>query len=174
MDAEALLSPSDAAKFDSIVLGGILGNFPSEDRTAEVRVFEFPQRRHLGPDQVANECVTGFIHSCTRQAYPPRELSHSQTPAPSHEHEPSERASERRSTHSRLKSAATLPVHSFVCPPIDLIDRFGTRLASDAGCTSSLGRLSSVCARVLLPVLVCLPVSIYARACGCLYVCMHV
>eukprot|EP00918_Siedleckia_nematoides_P008182 GHVU01017706.1.p3 GENE.GHVU01017706.1~~GHVU01017706.1.p3 ORF type:complete len:133 (-),score=33.13 GHVU01017706.1:496-894(-) len=53
MDAEALLSPSDAAKFDSIVLGGILGNFPSEDRTAEVRVFEFPQRRHLGPDQMS-------------------------------------------------------------------------------------------------------------------------
>lgn len=72
MDAQQPLTPMDRERFDVVVFGGILGqmiilyklekssdsrpsytgNVPSDDRTAEVRVFNFNHRRHLGPIQV--------------------------------------------------------------------------------------------------------------------------
>jgi len=50
MDADQTLAPSDDFRY--LVFGGILGNVPSDDRTSEIRKFQFPQRRNLGPIQM--------------------------------------------------------------------------------------------------------------------------
>jgi len=50
MDSNIPLSTDD--KFQFLVFGGILGNVPSDDRTAEIRHFEFFHRRNLGPIQM--------------------------------------------------------------------------------------------------------------------------
>eukprot|EP00929_Paragymnodinium_shiwhaense_P014280 TRINITY_DN12217_c0_g1_i1.p1 TRINITY_DN12217_c0_g1~~TRINITY_DN12217_c0_g1_i1.p1 ORF type:complete len:273 (+),score=74.93 TRINITY_DN12217_c0_g1_i1:138-956(+) len=62
MEAEEALEPPDAAKFDAVVFGGILGNiherddgsYGSDDRTAEIRS-QFAHRRHLGPMQMTTD-----------------------------------------------------------------------------------------------------------------------
>jgi len=63
MDAEQALEPHDAANFDALVFGGILGNvitqedgsYSSDDRTSEIRKLGFVQRRHLGPMQMTTD-----------------------------------------------------------------------------------------------------------------------
>ncbi|KAL8272755.1 hypothetical protein Esti_003305 [Eimeria stiedai] len=52
MDAEEELKVEDSAKFDAILIGGILGNVPSDDRTSEVRRLRPCHSRHLGPLQM--------------------------------------------------------------------------------------------------------------------------
>eukprot|EP00922_Rhytidocystis_sp_ex-Travisia-forbesii_P045447 GHVS01067807.1.p1 GENE.GHVS01067807.1~~GHVS01067807.1.p1 ORF type:complete len:137 (+),score=27.72 GHVS01067807.1:320-730(+) len=52
MDASQPLRSADSKLFDVVVFGGILGNVPSDDRTAEVRKHRFDHRRHLGPLQM--------------------------------------------------------------------------------------------------------------------------
>lgn len=63
MQAERELTPEDAASFDLVVLGGILGNitheedgtYGSDDRTKELRDIGFAHRRHLGPWQMTTD-----------------------------------------------------------------------------------------------------------------------
>lgn len=52
MDAEEELKVEDAANFDAVLVGGILGNVPSDDRTSEVRKLRPCHSRHLGPLQM--------------------------------------------------------------------------------------------------------------------------
>lgn len=52
MDAKEELRVEDAEKFDAVLLGGILGNVPSDDRTSEVRRLRPCHARHLGPLQM--------------------------------------------------------------------------------------------------------------------------
>ncbi|OEH74023.1 hypothetical protein cyc_01750 [Cyclospora cayetanensis] len=52
MDAEEELKIEDAERFDAVLVGGILGNVPSDDRTAEVRKLRPCHSRHLGPLQM--------------------------------------------------------------------------------------------------------------------------
>ncbi|KAL8444286.1 hypothetical protein Emag_005547 [Eimeria magna] len=52
MDAEEELKVEDSAKFDAVLVGGILGNVPSDDRTSEVRRLRPCHSRHLGPLQM--------------------------------------------------------------------------------------------------------------------------
>ncbi|KAL8443768.1 hypothetical protein Emed_006578 [Eimeria media] len=52
MDAEEELKVEDSAKFDAVLVGGILGNVPSDDRTSEVRRLRPSHSRHLGPLQM--------------------------------------------------------------------------------------------------------------------------
>ncbi|KAL8426241.1 hypothetical protein Efla_004202 [Eimeria flavescens] len=52
MDAEEELKVEDAARFDAVLVGGILGNVPSDDRTEEVRRLKPRHSRHLGPLQM--------------------------------------------------------------------------------------------------------------------------
>eukprot|EP00397_Hematodinium_sp_SG-2012_P066211 GEMP01098455.1.p1 GENE.GEMP01098455.1~~GEMP01098455.1.p1 ORF type:complete len:218 (+),score=51.46 GEMP01098455.1:174-827(+) len=70
MQAEEELKPEDAAKFEVLVLGGILGNvfvnedgtYGSDDRTAEVRALGFTHRRHLGPLQMTTDTALITAH----------------------------------------------------------------------------------------------------------------
>ncbi|CDJ41306.1 hypothetical protein, conserved [Eimeria tenella] len=52
MDADQELTVADADRFDAVLVGGILGNVPSDDRTAEVRKLRLSHARHLGPLQM--------------------------------------------------------------------------------------------------------------------------
>jgi len=52
--AEQELSPADGARFEWFLFGGILGDDPPRDRTAELRVCGFPSR-HLGPIQMTTD-----------------------------------------------------------------------------------------------------------------------
>lgn len=52
--AEKMLSPSDRDEFDYLVFGGILGNYPPEERTKDL-VVSGAERRHLGPDQFSTD-----------------------------------------------------------------------------------------------------------------------
>ena len=52
--AENILSPSDASKFDHLVFGGILGNYPPEERTKDL-IVAGADRRQLGPDQFSTD-----------------------------------------------------------------------------------------------------------------------
>lgn len=52
--AETVLAPADAKRFRWFLFGGILGDDPPQDRTAELRKFGFPSR-HLGPVQMTTD-----------------------------------------------------------------------------------------------------------------------
>ncbi|KAJ7578980.1 SAM-dependent RNA methyltransferase [Mycena floridula] len=57
--AEKGLSPSDGdGEFEWFLFGGILGDDPPRDRTAELRVLGFPTR-HLGPIQMTTDTALG-------------------------------------------------------------------------------------------------------------------
>ncbi|KAF8627284.1 hypothetical protein AX17_006329 [Amanita inopinata Kibby_2008] len=57
--AEEELKPEDGdGRFDCFLFGGILGDDPPRDRTAELRVFKFPSRR-LGPVQMTTDTALG-------------------------------------------------------------------------------------------------------------------
>lgn len=66
-NATSVLLPSDKDVFDTIILGGILGNEPPRARTAEELIFTKATRRHLGKEQfptdnaayVMNKILTG-------------------------------------------------------------------------------------------------------------------
>lgn len=48
------LSPEDGDEFDAFLFGGILGDDPPRDRTADLRKLGFPGRR-LGPEQMTTD-----------------------------------------------------------------------------------------------------------------------
>ncbi|KAG0140839.1 hypothetical protein CROQUDRAFT_328233 [Cronartium quercuum f. sp. fusiforme G11] len=52
--AEQAIGPSDALRFRWFLFGGILGDDPPQDRTAQLRKFGFPSR-HLGPVQMTTD-----------------------------------------------------------------------------------------------------------------------
>ena len=54
MKAEKELSPEDAEEFDVFLLGGILGDFPSKDKTSLLRTEGF-KSRHLGELQMTTD-----------------------------------------------------------------------------------------------------------------------
>ncbi|KAJ7672444.1 SAM-dependent RNA methyltransferase [Mycena polygramma] len=57
--AELPLSPEDGdGRFEWFLFGGILGDDPPRDRTAELRVLGFPTR-HLGPVQMTTDTALG-------------------------------------------------------------------------------------------------------------------
>ncbi|KAN0114314.1 SAM-dependent RNA methyltransferase [Russula decolorans] len=58
--ASLALTPSDgdAGKFTWFLFGGILGDDPPRDRTAELRALGFPTR-HLGPVQMTTDTALG-------------------------------------------------------------------------------------------------------------------
>eukprot|EP00928_Gymnodinium_smaydae_P087031 TRINITY_DN71390_c0_g1_i1.p1 TRINITY_DN71390_c0_g1~~TRINITY_DN71390_c0_g1_i1.p1 ORF type:complete len:264 (-),score=77.64 TRINITY_DN71390_c0_g1_i1:68-859(-) len=81
MAAEEALQPEDAAKFDAVVFGGILGNiteeedgtYGSDDRTAEIRP-EYTMRRHLGPMQMTTDTAVLVTRLVLEEARPLAEL----------------------------------------------------------------------------------------------------
>jgi len=56
--APAQLSPEDGEKFDWFLYGGILGDDPPRDRTAELRKLRF-EGRHLGSVQMTTDTAVG-------------------------------------------------------------------------------------------------------------------
>ena len=52
--AELLLEPEDAGKFDYLVFGGILGDYPAKQRTKEL-VVPGAERRSLGKEQFSTD-----------------------------------------------------------------------------------------------------------------------
>jgi len=56
--APQALAPSDAGEFPWFLFGGILGDDPPRDRTAELRALGFPTR-HLGPVQMTTDTALG-------------------------------------------------------------------------------------------------------------------
>ncbi|MBW2972176.1 hypothetical protein KY359_04030 [Candidatus Woesearchaeota archaeon] len=52
--AEKTLEPSDAGRFDNLVFGGIMGDYPPRARTAEL-VVPGAERRNLGKDQFSTD-----------------------------------------------------------------------------------------------------------------------
>ncbi|RDB17200.1 Protein arginine N-methyltransferase SFM1 [Hypsizygus marmoreus] len=57
--AETALAPADGdGRFEMFLFGGILGDDPPRDRTAELRVLGFPTR-HLGPVQMTTDTALG-------------------------------------------------------------------------------------------------------------------
>mmetsp|Transcript_3520 Transcript_3520/g.8766 ORF Transcript_3520/g.8766 Transcript_3520/m.8766 type:complete len:265 (+) Transcript_3520:49-843(+) len=70
MQADEALEPTDAAKFDAFIFGGILGNvienddgsYGSDDRTCELRRLNFRHRRHLGPMQMTTDTAVLVSH----------------------------------------------------------------------------------------------------------------
>ncbi|KAF5384371.1 hypothetical protein D9615_003484 [Tricholomella constricta] len=57
--AEVALAPEDGdGRFEMFLFGGILGDDPPRDRTAELRVLGF-QTRHLGPVQMTTDTALG-------------------------------------------------------------------------------------------------------------------
>ena len=56
--ATKILSPSDADLFDCFLYGGILGDDPPRDRTAELRKLGF-EGRHLGEKQMTTDTAVG-------------------------------------------------------------------------------------------------------------------
>ncbi|CRG95048.1 SAM-dependent RNA methyltransferase, putative [Plasmodium gallinaceum] len=52
MKAEKTLKCEDKNKIDFLLFGGILGNVPSDDRTSELRKYNFPISRNLGNIQM--------------------------------------------------------------------------------------------------------------------------
>lgn len=82
MDAEEALEPGDAASFDALVFGGILGNvhekedgsYGSDDRTSELRTLGFAHRRHLGPLQMTTDTAVLVSHLVLEEARPLAEI----------------------------------------------------------------------------------------------------
>ena len=63
------LSPSDAAHFDALLFGGILGDDPPRDRTSELRILGF-ETRHLGPVQMTTDTACLVAQRVTRDQEP--------------------------------------------------------------------------------------------------------
>ncbi|KIY53864.1 DUF431-domain-containing protein [Fistulina hepatica ATCC 64428] len=67
--APGALSPSDADKFDWFLFGGILGDDPPRDRTAELRKLGFPGR-HLGDMQMTTDTALGVTKRVVEDGAP--------------------------------------------------------------------------------------------------------
>ncbi|GLB39594.1 putative predicted SAM-dependent RNA methyltransferase [Lyophyllum shimeji] len=68
------LSPEDGdGRFDMFLFGGILGDDPPRDRTAELRVMGFPTR-HLGPVQMTTDTALGVTKLVIKDKKPISEI----------------------------------------------------------------------------------------------------
>ncbi|GLB39602.1 putative predicted SAM-dependent RNA methyltransferase [Lyophyllum shimeji] len=68
------LSPEDGdGRFDMFLFGGILGDDPPRDRTAELRVMGFPTR-HLGPVQMTTDTALGVTKLVIKDKKPLSEI----------------------------------------------------------------------------------------------------
>ncbi|KAJ3800974.1 SAM-dependent RNA methyltransferase [Lentinula aff. detonsa] len=68
--AEKELSPEDGdGRFEWFLFGGILGDDPPRDRTAELRVLGFPSR-HLGPTQMTTDTALGVTKRVVQDKVP--------------------------------------------------------------------------------------------------------
>ncbi|KZS96927.1 DUF431-domain-containing protein [Sistotremastrum niveocremeum HHB9708] len=68
--AETELSPEDGdGRFKCFLFGGILGDDPPRDRTAELRVLGFPSRR-LGPVQMTTDTALGVTKTVVEDKVP--------------------------------------------------------------------------------------------------------
>lgn len=62
MKAKDVLTCKDKNEIDFLLFGGILGNVPSNDRTSELRKFEFPIARNLGSVQMTTNTAVLVCH----------------------------------------------------------------------------------------------------------------
>ncbi|CDU20140.1 hypothetical protein YYC_00461 [Plasmodium yoelii 17X] len=62
MKAKDVLTCKDKNEIDFLLFGGILGNVPSNDRTSELRKFEFPISRNLGSVQMTTNTAVLVCH----------------------------------------------------------------------------------------------------------------
>ncbi|CZT17412.1 related to DUF431 domain protein [Ramularia collo-cygni] len=60
------LSPEDGDEFDAFLFGGILGDDPPRDRTADLRKLGFPGRR-LGPEQMTTDTAVRTTRMVVQQ-----------------------------------------------------------------------------------------------------------
>ncbi|KAK0499029.1 SAM-dependent RNA methyltransferase [Armillaria luteobubalina] len=74
--AEKELSPEDGdGRFEWFLFGGILGDDPPRDRTAELRVLGFPARR-LGPIQMTTDTALGVTKLVVEDKIPIDKISY--------------------------------------------------------------------------------------------------
>ncbi|SCM08937.1 SAM-dependent RNA methyltransferase, putative [Plasmodium chabaudi chabaudi] len=62
MKAKDVLTCKDKNEIGFLLFGGILGNVPSNDRTSELRKFEFPISRNLGSVQMTTNTAVLVCH----------------------------------------------------------------------------------------------------------------
>ena len=67
--AEKVLAPEDAEKFEWFLYGGILGDDPPRDRTAELRKLGF-EGRHLGEKQMTTDTAVGVTKMVVEDGLP--------------------------------------------------------------------------------------------------------
>jgi ribosome biogenesis SPOUT family RNA methylase Rps3 len=67
------LSPQDAANYDALLFGGILGDDPPRDRTKELRDLGF-STRHLGPVQMTTDTACMAAHRVFHDQIPLEDL----------------------------------------------------------------------------------------------------
>ncbi|OLL26801.1 Protein arginine N-methyltransferase SFM1 [Neolecta irregularis DAH-3] len=73
LQAEQVLSPDDAEKFDCFLFGGILGDDPPRDRTAELRALGF-SGRNLRDKQMTTDTAVAVTILVTRDKIPINEI----------------------------------------------------------------------------------------------------
>jgi len=67
--AEQVLSPNDLESFDAFLFGGILGDDPPRDRTAELREIGYPSR-HLLEMQMTTDTAVGVTYAIVAKQIP--------------------------------------------------------------------------------------------------------
>ncbi|KAA1474640.1 DUF431-domain-containing protein [Dentipellis sp. KUC8613] len=78
--AESELSPEDGdGRFSCFLFGGILGDDPPRDRTAELRVLGFPARR-LGPVQMTTDTALGVSKIVVEDGVPLEKIPYTDHP----------------------------------------------------------------------------------------------
>eukprot|EP00919_Chromeraceae_sp_WS-2016_P006138 GHVR01014418.1.p1 GENE.GHVR01014418.1~~GHVR01014418.1.p1 ORF type:complete len:174 (+),score=52.79 GHVR01014418.1:357-878(+) len=80
MDATTELSPSDGCVFDFIIVGGILGNVPSDDRTSVLRDLKFIHTRHMGPIQMTTNTAVLVAKFVLEDGIPLNKISYVDSP----------------------------------------------------------------------------------------------
>lgn len=73
------LEPADGEKFDYFVFGGILGDDPPRDRTAELRKYGYTGRR-LGPVQMTTDTAVRVTRIVVEEGVPVGEIPYEDFP----------------------------------------------------------------------------------------------
>lgn len=73
------ICPEDGEEFDAFLFGGILGDDPPRDRTADLRKLGFPGRR-LGPEQMTTDTAVRTTRMVVQQGIPLGEIQYVDRP----------------------------------------------------------------------------------------------